>query len=44
MQSRLTSSFFHDRLKVYLRDQGARHDLIDAVHRPPGMATSTTTS
>lgn len=24
-------SFFHDRLKVYLRDQGQRHDLIDAV-------------
>ncbi|QBK29950.1 glycine--tRNA ligase subunit beta [Roseitalea porphyridii] len=24
-------SFFHDRLKVWLRDQGARHDLIDAV-------------
>jgi glycyl-tRNA synthetase beta chain len=24
-------SFFHDRLKVYLRDRGARHDLIDAV-------------
>lgn len=24
-------SFFHDRLKVYLRDQGRRHDLIDAV-------------
>ena len=23
--------FFHDRLKVYLRDSGARHDLIDAV-------------
>jgi len=23
--------FFHDRLKVYLRDQGARYDLIDAV-------------
>tara|TARA_R110000751_G_scaffold10055_2_gene37316 strand:+ start:153411 stop:155540 length:2130 start_codon:yes stop_codon:yes gene_type:complete len=23
--------FFHDRLKVYLRDKGARHDLIDAV-------------
>ncbi|MCP8939275.1 glycine--tRNA ligase subunit beta [Alsobacter sp. SYSU M60028] len=23
-------SFFHDRLKVYLRDKGARHDLIDA--------------
>jgi len=24
-------AFFHDRLKVYLRDQGQRHDLIDAV-------------
>ncbi|OLP58712.1 glycine--tRNA ligase subunit beta [Xaviernesmea oryzae] len=24
-------SFFHDRLKVYLRDLGARHDIIDAV-------------
>jgi glycyl-tRNA synthetase beta chain len=24
-------NFFHDRLKVYLRDKGARHDLIDAV-------------
>jgi glycyl-tRNA synthetase beta chain len=24
-------SFFADRLKVYLRDQGSRHDLIDAV-------------
>jgi glycyl-tRNA synthetase beta chain len=24
-------TFFHDRLKVYLRDQGARYDLIDAV-------------
>jgi glycyl-tRNA synthetase beta chain len=24
-------TFFHDRLKVYLRDRGARHDLIDAV-------------
>lgn len=24
-------SFFHDRLKVHLRDQGARHDLIDSV-------------
>jgi len=24
-------AFFHDRLKVYLRDLGARHDLIDAV-------------
>ncbi|MBS7698289.1 MULTISPECIES: glycine--tRNA ligase subunit beta [unclassified Chelatococcus] len=29
--SRDLLSFFHDRLKVYLRDQGARHDLIDAV-------------
>jgi len=27
-------AFFHDRLKVYLRDQGARHDLIDAVLTP----------
>jgi len=27
-------SFFHDRLKVYLRDLGARHDLIDAVLTP----------
>jgi glycyl-tRNA synthetase beta chain len=27
-------SFFHDRLKVYLKDQGARHDLIDAVITP----------
>ena len=27
-------SFFHDRLKVYLRDQGARHDLIDASFDP----------
>ena len=24
-------SFFHDRLKVYLRDEGVRHDVIDAV-------------
>ena len=24
-------SFFADRLKVHLREQGARHDLIDAV-------------
>ena len=40
-------AFFADRLKVHLREQGARHDLIDAVfalpqpgrppaHRPPG--------
>ena len=27
-------AFFHDRLKTYLRDQGARHDLIDAVITP----------
>lgn len=27
-------NFFADRLKVYLRDQGARHDLIDAVISP----------
>jgi glycyl-tRNA synthetase beta chain len=31
-------SFFHDRLKVYLRDQGARHDLIDAVLAGGGSA------
>jgi glycyl-tRNA synthetase beta chain len=24
-------SFFHDRLKVYLRDSGKRHDIVDAV-------------
>ncbi|MDO9415694.1 glycine--tRNA ligase subunit beta [Pararhizobium sp.] len=28
-------SFFQDRLKVYLRDLGARHDLIDAVMAAP---------
>ena len=33
-------SFFHDRLKVYLRDQGARHDLIDAVLASGGTPTS----
>lgn len=27
-------SFFHDRLKVYLRDMGARHDIIDSVLTP----------
>ncbi len=27
-------AFFHARLKVYLREQGARHDLIDAVITP----------
>jgi glycyl-tRNA synthetase beta chain len=31
-------SFFHDRLKVYLREQGARHDLIDAVLAGGGSA------
>ncbi len=29
-------AFFHDRLKVYLRDQGIRHDLIDACLAMPG--------
>ena len=29
--------FFADRLKVYLRDKGARHDLIDAVYALPGQ-------
>ncbi|HEY4193634.1 MAG TPA: glycine--tRNA ligase subunit beta, partial [Mesorhizobium sp.] len=33
-------SFFHDRLKVYLRDQGARHDLIDAVLAAGGASPS----
>lgn len=28
--------FFHDRLKVYLRDQGIRHDVIDACLAMPG--------
>ena len=28
--------FFHDRLKVYLRDQGVRHDVIDACISMPG--------
>lgn len=27
-------SFFHDRLKVYLRDKGIRHDVMDAVIKP----------
>ncbi len=31
-------SFFHDRLKVYLRDKGIRHDLIDAVLSSPAVA------
>jgi len=30
-------SFFAERLKVYLREQGARHDLIDAVFALPGQ-------
>jgi len=30
-------AFFADRLKVYLRDRGARHDLIDAVFALPGQ-------
>lgn len=30
-------SFFADRLKVYLRDRGARHDLVDAVFALPGQ-------
>ena len=29
-------SFFHDRLKVYLRDQNIPHDVIDAVLAMPG--------
>jgi glycyl-tRNA synthetase beta chain len=29
-------SFFHDRLKVYLRDQSIRHDIIDACLAMPG--------
>ncbi|MCJ7872195.1 glycine--tRNA ligase subunit beta [Phaeobacter sp. J2-8] len=29
-------SFFHDRLKVFLRDQGIRHDVIDACIAMPG--------
>ena len=29
-------AFFHDRLKVYLRDRGIRHDVIDACIAMPG--------
>jgi glycyl-tRNA synthetase beta chain len=29
-------TFLHDRLKVFLRDQGIRHDIIDAVLAMPG--------
>ncbi len=30
-------AFFADRLKIHLRDQGARHDLVDAVFALPGQ-------
>lgn len=30
------AAFLHDRLKVYLRDQGIRHDIIDACLAMPG--------
>ncbi len=33
-ESKNLLSFFHDRLKVYLRDLGARYDLIEAVLTP----------
>ncbi len=33
-------TFFHDRLKVHLRDTGARHDLIDAVLHSGAHSTS----
>ena len=33
-------SFLHDRLKVYLRDQGVRHDIIDACISTPAGAPS----
>ncbi len=40
MKSRQTAddllSFFHDRLKVFLKDEGIRHDIIDAVLNMPG--------
>ncbi|WP_432449343.1 glycine--tRNA ligase subunit beta [Aliiroseovarius marinus] len=34
--SRDLLSFFHDRLKVYLKDKGIRHDVIDACLAMPG--------
>ncbi|MFK7881505.1 glycine--tRNA ligase subunit beta [Roseobacter sp.] len=34
--ARATLDFLHDRLKVYLRDQGIRHDIIDACIAMPG--------
>ncbi len=36
MRSADLMSFIHDRLKVYLRDQGIRHDVIDACIAMPG--------
>jgi glycyl-tRNA synthetase beta chain len=36
-EARSLLGFFADRLKVYLRDQGARHDLIDAVFALSGQ-------
>ena len=30
------AAFFHDRLKIYLRDKGVRHDVIDACLAMPG--------
>lgn len=33
--------FFHDRLKVYLKDQGIRHDVIDACLSMPGSCDFT---
>ncbi len=32
-------AFLHDRLKVYLRDRGIRHDVIDACLAMPGSVT-----
>ncbi len=36
-QSEDLLSFFADRLKVYLRDKGVKHDLVDAVFALPGQ-------
>jgi glycyl-tRNA synthetase beta chain len=38
MQTQTTDllAFFHDRLKAYLKDQGIRHDIIDACLAMPG--------
>lgn len=33
-------SFFHDRLKVFLKDQGIRHDVIDACLAPSPLAAT----